>query len=370
MPGQPDTQPAAKSLWRREFGDGTGTLRGVFRALDARPDAYPPLVDPVQGLFSARVDLPAEAGSGFYRFLSIRDEIFCGITNCTILDERHEEVRDEGMVELHFQIEGPVRLSWDVEEGSVPPVDDRGHPVHEATMVALRCAPDMTYTVRVPPGSYRLLGIYVTPRMLRDSMGLDSELVERFFHPPPGEIPLVERKISSAFVRALQGLWDIPFDGPRDLMRASAKLTEIICLVADALSDGSDEGAQNFSHRDFAMFERAREMLATDFSKNYSATNLARELGTNATKLKAGFKFFYGTTIFEYRKKYRMDYALTLLEEGELSIAEISQTAGYKRQASFTSAFKLHFGVLPSSARQSANPGAAPGQNRGRDDEA
>jgi len=59
-----------------------------------------------------------------------------------------------------------------------------------------------------------------------------------------------------------------------------------------------------------------------------------------------------------------MDYALTLLEKGELSIAEIAQNAGYKRQASFTSAFKLHFGVLPSSARQS---GAAVAIGRNRD---
>ena len=51
-----------------------------------------------------------------------------------------------------------------------------------------------------------------------------------------------------------------------------------------------------------------------------------------------------------------MDYALTLLEQGDLSIAEIAQTAGYKRQASFTSAFKLHFGVLPSSAKHAAAP--------------
>lgn len=364
MSGQRDRQSAAKGLWRQEFGDESGTLAGVFRALEVQPDTYETLADPAQGLFSARVDLDPDAGSGFYRFLSIRDEIFCGITDCMTRHDRDEEVRDEGLIELHFQIEGPVRLSWDVEEGSLLPVSGNDHPVHEATMIALRCASDVTYTVRFPAGSYRLLGIYVTPRILRDSFGLDADAYARFFNPRPGEIPMVERKINTSFVRALQALWDVPFEGPRDLMRASAKLTEIICLVADALSDGSDEGAQSFSQRDLAMFERARDMLAADFSRNYSAANLAKELGTNATKLKAGFKFFNGTTIFEYRKNYRMDYALTLLEKGELSIAEIAQNAGYKRQASFTSAFKLHFGVLPSSARQS---GAAVAIGRNRD---
>ena len=354
MTGQRKTSPAVKSLWRREFGDGSGTLAGVFRSLAVQPDRYRSLSDPAQGLFSACVDLPAKEGSGLYRFLSIRDQIFCGISDCITLDERHEEVCDEGLIELHFQIEGPVRLSWDVEEGGRPPKQPNNHPVHEATMIALRCPSDFSYSVRFLAGSYRLLGIYVTPQLLRDSFGLEAESAQRLFNPLPGEITLIERKINSALLRALRALWDIPFDGPRDLMRASAILTGIICLVADALENGSNENVQSFSQRDLAMFERAREMLATDFSNNYSTTNLARELGTNATKLKAGFKFFYGTTIFEYRKKYRMDYALTLLEEGELSIAEIARIAGYKRQASFTSAFKLHFGVLPSSAKHAA----------------
>lgn len=362
MTGQRDTQPAIRSLWRREFENDSGTLAGVFASLAARPDRYLTLADSGQGLFSARYNLAPADGSGFYRFFRIHDQIFCGITECTTLQERHEEVRDEGLIELHFQIEGPVRLSWDLEVGSKPPAQGSDHPVHEATMVAMRCPPDMGYTVRFPAGAYRLLGIYVKPEVLRDSFGLDTRRFERLFSPLPGEIPMVERKINSAFVRALQALWDIPFEEPRDLMRASAKLTEIICLVADALDEGPSDAAQSFSQRDLALFERAREMLATDFSKNYSATNLAKELGTNATKLKAGFKFFYGTTIFEYRKKYRMDYALTLLEQGDLSIAEIAQTAGYKRQASFTSAFKLHFGVLPSSAKHAATP------TKGRDE--
>jgi AraC-like DNA-binding protein len=353
MIGQDTGSSRPRGLWRREYGDASGTLRGLFRTLAAQPDRYARLTDAAQGLDAACIDLAPEEGSGFFRFLSIGDQIFCGISDVTLTDERHEEVRDEGLIELHFQIEGPVRLSWDIEETSAPPAKGNDHPVHEATLIALRCAPDLTYTVRFPPGSYRLLGIYVTPQMMRDSLAVAPRAIEHLLNPPAGEIPIVERKISMEFVRALQSLWDISFDGPRDLTRASAKLIEIICLVADALEDGGDEGTQSFSRRDLDMFDRARELLATDFSKNYSASTLARDLGTNATKLKAGFKFFYGTTIFEYRKKYRMDYALTLLGQGDKTIAEISEAAGYKRQASFTSAFKLHFGVLPSTARQS-----------------
>jgi len=354
MTGQQADGAAVRGLWRREYGDASGSLRGVFRTLSAQPDRFATLADPSQGLYSARVDLGGNRG--FFRFLSIRDQILCGISDCTLTEDCHEDVHDEGLIELHFQIEGPVRLSWDIE-ASAPPARGNDHPVHEATLIALRCAPDLAYTVRFPPGSYRLLGIYIAPEMLRDSLAVSPGAIERFLNPPPGEIPIVERKINMDFVRALQALWDIPFESPRDLTRASAKLTEIICLVADALDDGGDEGAQSFSQRDFDMFERARDILATDFSKNYSASTLARDLGTNATKLKAGFKFFYGTTIFEYRKKYRMDYALTLLARGDMTIAEIAESAGYKRQASFTSAFKLHFGMLPSTAKQS---GAGP----------
>jgi AraC-like DNA-binding protein len=47
-----------------------------------------------------------------------------------------------------------------------------------------------------------------------------------------------------------------------------------------------------------------------------------------------------------------MEYAMQLLLERKLPIGEVARASGYERQASFTSAFKAHYGLLPKAARQ------------------
>lgn len=343
---RPDQGATLKGLWRQAIGRDSPSLRSVFRALRAESEARGALIDVSEGVFFARVPLDPEDGTGTWRFLSIREEIFCIITECVYSDDRLEVVRDEGFVEFHFQLEGPVSMSLPGASQA-----GRNREVNEATLLACRSAGDVSYAVRFPRGAYRIMGVYVDPQLLRRSFAFRSAAADRLIAPLPGETTLVERKIDFEFVRLLQHLRDLPFESGRDLMRAVARLTELICLTTDAIDAGSEEGAQFFSARDLEMFEAARTILATDFSQDWSATSLARRLGTNATKLKSGFKFLYGKTIFDYRKVYRMNHAMALLSQRGMSVAEVALAVGYERQASFTLAFKSHFGLLPKTAR-------------------
>src|SRR5690606_38047841 len=153
----------------------------------------------------------------------------------------------------------------------------------------------------------------------------------------------------------LHGLFAIGFDNPGDMPLAAARLIELLALSASAIDRGSQsEESIVFTARELAMFNRAREVLATDFSEAQTIPRLARSLGTNATKLKSGFRLLYGTTIFAYRNRHRMDRAMELLAAGELPISVIAHAVGFRHQASFTSAFRAYFGYTPSQARQKA----------------
>jgi AraC-like DNA-binding protein len=70
--------------------------------------------------------------------------------------------------------------------------------------------------------------------------------------------------------------------------------------------------------------------------------------GTNATKLKKGFKILYNTTINQYLRNERLNRAKILLAEENLSIKEISEEVGYSNKSIFSKRFKEKFGVLPS----------------------
>jgi hypothetical protein len=53
-----------------------------------------------------------------------------------------------------------------------------------------------------------------------------------------------------------------------------------------------------------------------------------------------------------------MEHAASLLRQGKLKIAEISEMAGYGSEAAFSRRFTRHFGISPSQMRDRARRGA------------
>ncbi|MGH6633270.1 MAG: helix-turn-helix domain-containing protein, partial [Sphingopyxis sp.] len=76
--------------------------------------------------------------------------------------------------------------------------------------------------------------------------------------------------------------------------------------------------------------------------------NLARMVGVNQTKLKAGFREVFGVTIYDFIIQQRMRHASQLLLTSEYSVSEVAYQTGYEYPANFTCAFKKYFGALPS----------------------
>lgn len=342
-----DTRVKEKGLFRAFLGAGEKTVAAAFAKL-AELDDVAKAVDTRLHLLHARVDLPAEDGSGFWRFLSLGEDIFVVLTDCSFAGVRHEHVVAEGLVEFHFLLEGPVALN-------LPQADDATAPA-SISLMACQQAFGMAYDVVCQPGACKMASLYVRPPLLEGSFGLAAAggAVRQLLHPADGTMAMIEQKIDLEFLRVLRDLFGIGFEAARDLPLAMARIVELLTLSADAIDRGSRAKEESivFTARELAMFKRAQEILATDFSETLTIPQLAKKLGTNATKLKGGFRLLYGTTIFAYRNRYRMDRAMELLVAGALSIAEVSQAVGFRHQASFTSAFRAHFGVTPKQARQ------------------
>ncbi len=335
-----------KGLFRAFLGGEQGTVAAVFTHLAAAD--VPKDVDERLRLFHARFDLPEEDGSGFWRFFSVTEDIFAVLTDCSYATVRHEHVLAEGRVEFHFLLEGPVELS-------LPHGHDATAP-SSVSLIVCQQAPGMAYDVVCQPGAYKMVSLYVRPNLLEQSFGLNAPqlMVQQLLRPADGTIAVTEQKIDLEFLRVLRDLFEIDFDGARGLPLASARIIELLALSADAIdrSGKAEEESIVFTARELAMFNRAREVLSSDFSESQTIPKLARKLGTNATKLKSGFRLLYGTTIFAYRNRHRMDRAMHLLVAGEMPIATVAHAVGFHHQASFTSAFRAHFGLTPKQARQ------------------
>jgi len=344
------TGEAQRGLFRQELGDESRTLASVFRRVTEGLTGRDRLTDARQKIFHACVDLQGPDDKGYWRFITVRDEIFAIITECEFAEARVERVVDEGFVEFHIVMSSPVELSL-----SKPDRDERKF--DEATLIACRNAVDVGYSVHLSPGQTSMIGIYVDPDLLRESFGLDGgEIadIQKLLNPQPGTITVLEQRLTTEIIGCLREIRAIAFTEQRDLVLAAAKLHELLYFIVSALRsrENVDDPSVVFTQRDLLMFERARELLSMQLDRALTLPELAKELGTNATKLKSGFKLLYGTTIFSYRLRFRMDHAMKLLAEESMPISHVARAVGYERQASFTSAFKGHFGFLPKSVRR------------------
>lgn len=80
-------------------------------------------------------------------------------------------------------------------------------------------------------------------------------------------------------------------------------------------------------------------------------TALERRVGINRNKLALGFKNLFGVTIGEFGRSLSLERARTLLQRRQLPNRHVANLAGYADPGSFSKAFRLEYGVLPSELR-------------------
>jgi methylphosphotriester-DNA--protein-cysteine methyltransferase len=75
--------------------------------------------------------------------------------------------------------------------------------------------------------------------------------------------------------------------------------------------------------------------------------NSAESAPSMNVSLKKGFKEMFGTTIFDFYQKQRMEHARFLLYEKGLSVSEVSALLVILLFRIFSTAFKKHTGIKP-----------------------
>jgi AraC family transcriptional regulator len=92
---------------------------------------------------------------------------------------------------------------------------------------------------------------------------------------------------------------------------------------------------------------QARDLLHGRFNDSLNLDEIANAVGVHPTHLARTFKKHYRTTVGEYVRRLRLDWATRQLSETEDSIAEIAASAGFYDQSHFSHLFKLHTGFTP-----------------------
>lgn len=102
--------------------------------------------------------------------------------------------------------------------------------------------------------------------------------------------------------------------------------------------------------------QAVRDLINSDLRYPWTIAELARHAGLSRRSFNARFQRAYGTSAAGYLRTARLEAARELLLHQGLSVTEAAYRAGYASPANFTTAFRRHFGYVPSSYQRDDLP--------------
>ena len=106
-----------------------------------------------------------------------------------------------------------------------------------------------------------------------------------------------------------------------------------------------------FTDYDIECIEKAKSIIDADISRHYTIEFISGKTGIGKTKLKKGFKQYYGISPFTYLRKQRMIKSGKLLLETNKTIKQIAKVVGFGYATNFTTAFTFYYGITPNEYR-------------------
>ena len=136
--------------------------------------------------------------------------------------------------------------------------------------------------------------------------------------------------------------------------RSGSHFSELACegllleLLALAARQGSGEPASGEPH----WMVRARGLIRERFRGNLGLSDVARAVDVHPVHLARTFREHFGSTVGEYIRRLRIDYAADHLANSAWSLGQIADAAGFSDQSHFCRLFRRHTGMTPSQFRK------------------
>lgn len=300
-----------------------------------------------RNLLGARVGVLPEEGEGYWEFTRIRDEMFVVVENFTYKDPRLEIVPGDGMIQFNFRLSGDLTLGV-----------SRTEPLrlNRPSLLIWTQAPGCDITEWTAPSAReRCVAISVRPEYFIENFltsAIEAPEQLKAFISNRGQINYCQTPLSSSMFELATKLVNNPYSGSLALVNTEALALELLCSTVAMFDTLPSSPHQQYSVRELNCLHAARGYLMKRFSPVPTIRQISHAVGMNETTLKKGFKASFGETLYQFSVRCRMQHALTLLRDRQLSVARVADLVGYKHQTSFATAFLRHFGIRPKDVRQ------------------
>jgi len=154
--------------------------------------------------------------------------------------------------------------------------------------------------------------------------------------------------VTSEMKRVINDICECKRTGELKRLHTEARILELLMLQLEQMQSGTEVDKYLIKQDDLKKIEHARDILDATYQYPPTIIELSKQVMLNEFKLKKGFKEYYGTTIYGYVTRLRMEEARRLILEERKSIGQVAAAVGFNHQSHLTEAFKRYFGILPS----------------------
>jgi two-component system response regulator YesN len=133
-------------------------------------------------------------------------------------------------------------------------------------------------------------------------------------------------------------------------------------IKPDAAGDSKQTGSISVDEA----VEILKSKLDNDYAENIKIGDFAEKYYFSKEYLSKVFKARYGSGVYEYLLKVRMERAAGLLRDPDIRIIDISSRIGYTDNNYFSKAFRNYYGMTPTEYRKSSEAGQEDGVNEQR----
>lgn len=132
-------------------------------------------------------------------------------------------------------------------------------------------------------------------------------------------------------------------------------LSQEILNYQDSLKEGEKRNV--LVRAELKSLLQATNIINDEISNLPTIEIICRRVGLNPGKLQYGFHSLYGLSVNNYVKKIRLQIAMDLLKNSDLSISEIVYKIGLSSRSYFSKIFKEKYGITPSYYKKKTDPG-------------
>jgi AraC-like DNA-binding protein len=198
-------------------------------------------------------------------------------------------------------------------------------------------------------GPWYTIAVFGTLEAIEQQWGLGLAMAQALDHTPATlqQCTRIVRKpwmITQGATEVLRDVLAFRFTGAVGRAYTESRAQQLLCEV---LAGMSDVYRRRLPARTRQLVQRARAIIANNPEQPHTLQSLSRSLGLNRTLLADGFHAEFGETVFAFLQSERLRRAWTLLEDASERVAAVAARVGYRDAASFTRAFKAHYGITP-----------------------